>query len=381
MKLILTQMAQLLAALLALYGVLLAISLVLVPRADAGQRLDAARASSSLFLTETKYVFMARPQLNTANDKAILLGASNMLAGFKQAQVQALLPGLEVHNLSVGGSNIGQVSQIVDLVREVQTPEARRHNTYVIGLWYGLFTDDKARWYTPDRHPGDTDIDIERYRYGFYRRTEAGAVPVLPPQHLDTGILLVHPYLVLDRAARDLTQSLRSFMAAKPPKITDEQRNAVVLSDAEKRKYLTFWRDYTAGADTVGDAPFHVLDHLVESIRAEGGRVVLVDMPIPRWHAQGSVLAADYRRHVDVALADLRTRSGVSVLTMDEVATDDDFSDEVHPKPRITERWAGRLAAVLNDTASALPAQSASARSALPLVADDLPPHIPRKSP
>lgn len=362
MRLILTQIAQLLAAFLALYGVLLAFSLLLVPRAGVGDRLDAARASSSLFLTEPKYVFMSRSQLDTAADKAILLGASNMLAGFKQAQVQARVPGVEVHNLSVGGSNIRQVSQIVDLVREVQTPEARRHNTYVIGLWYGLFTDDKARWYTPDRNPGDTDIDIERYRYGFYRRTEAGAVPVLPPRQLDTGVLLIHPYLVLDRSARDLTRSLRDFMAARPAPITDAQRNAVMLSDAQKAKYLAFWRDYTAGADTVGDAPFQVLEHLVESILAEGGRVVLVDMPIPRWHAQGSPLAADYRRRIDPVLAGLRARSGVSVLAMNDAASDDDFSDEVHPKPRVTEHWAERLAAALNDAANAGRAQSASAR-------------------
>ena len=362
MKLILTQAAQLLVALLALYGVLLAISLLILPRADAGKRLDTARASSSLFQTEPKYVFMARSRLNTATDKAILLGASNMLAGFRQAQVQALVPDFEVHNLSVGGSNIRQVSQIVDLVREVQTAEARRHNTYVIGLWYGLFADDKARWYTADRHAGDTDIDIERYRYGFYRRTASGALPLLPPRYLDTGVLLIHPYLVLDLAARELTRWLRSFMAAKPPAITDEQRNAVVLSDAQKREYLAFWRDYMGAAERLGDSPFQALDRLIESILAEGGRVILVDMPIPRWHAQGSALSADYRRRIDRLFASLRARPGVSLLTMDDAASDDDFSDEVHPKPRVTERWAGRLAAVLNNSTGARPTQSASAR-------------------
>ena len=348
MKTILIQITQLLAALLALYGVVLGLSLWLVPRADVGERLDAARAPASLFLTETKYVFMARGRLDSVADKAILLGASNMLAGFRQAQVQALVPGAEVHNLAVGGSNIAQVSQIVDLVREVQTPVARRHNTYVVGLWYGLFADDKARWYTPDRHPGDTDIDIERYRYGFYRRTEAGAVAVLPPRHLDTGVLLIHPYLVLDRTARDLTRSLRDFMAARPVPLTDAQRNVVVLSDAQKRKYLAFWREYTGAAETVDDASWRTLDHLVDSILADGGRVVFVDMPIPRWHAQGSALAADYRQRIDRLFTTLRARPGVTLLAMRDAASDDDFSDEVHPKPRVTERWAERLASALN---------------------------------
>lgn len=348
MKLILQQIARLLAAVVALYGAVVAISLLLVPRAELGQRLDAARAPSTLFLTEPKYVFLARSRLNTSVDKVILVGASNTLVGFKQAQVQALLPALEVHNLAVGGSNITQIGQVVDLVREVQTVEARRHNIYVFGLWYGLFAADKARWYTPDRHPGDTDIDIERYRYGFYRRTDIGALAVLPPQYLQAGVLLIHPFLVLDRTVRDLTTSLRQFMAGKRPPITDEQRNAVVLSDAQKRSYLAFWREYTGLAETLGDAPFQALEQIIDNVLAEGGRVVLVDLPIPDWHARGSMLAADYRRHMDELLPELKNRAGLSVVRLDDAGAADDFSDEVHPKPRVTARWAQRLADALN---------------------------------
>lgn len=362
MQLILTQILRLLGALLVLYGVLLALTLLLVPRADAGQRLDAGRAASSLFLTEPKYVFMARSRLNSTADKVLLLGASNMLVGFKQAQLQALLPELEVHNLAVGGSNITQLGQISDLVREVQTPQARRHNTYVIGLWYGLFAADKARWQTPDRHAGDTDIDIERYRYGFFRRTDAGGVAVLPPQYLDAGVLLIHPYLVLDRGARELTRTLRSTLSAKPPSISDAQRNAVVLSDAERRNHLAFWQAYMGGAATLDDAPFQALERLVDAILAEGGRVVLVDLPIPAWHAQGSLLAADYRQRADTLLARLRTRDGVVLLPMSDADDDADFSDEVHPKPRVTAAWAQRLAATLNASAGLARVQAASAR-------------------
>ena len=78
---------------------------------------------------------------------------------------------------------------------------------------------------------------------------------MLPPQYLQVGVLLIHPYLVLERTARDLTTSLRQFMAGKRPALTDEQRNAVVLTDAQKRSYLAFWREYTGMAETLGDAP------------------------------------------------------------------------------------------------------------------------------
>jgi len=361
MKLILKQMTLLIGAMLALYGVALALSLLLVPRAQIGQRLDAGLATQSLYMTEPKYVFLARGQLNNTHDKLLLVGASNMQAGFRQAQMQAQLPQAEVHNLAVGGSNITQVGQIIDLVREVQSPEARRHNTFVIGLWYGLFADDKARWYTDDRHAGDTDIDIERYRYGFYRRTAQGPAPVLPPEHLEWGVVLIHPYLVLDRTARDLTRSLRSYIAAKPKVITDEQRNATVLSEADKKKYLAFWHTYMGAAQTLGDAPFLVLERAVEQILADGGRVVLVDMPIPAWHAKGAALQADYRRRITPLLDRLQARPGVTVVPAFD-SDDDDFSDEVHPKPRVTNLWAQRLASAV--TAGPMPAaaQSASMR-------------------
>ena len=353
MKLLLIQTARLLLALLVLYGVVLGLSLLLVPRTGTEARLDSARASASLYLTEPKYVFMSRPQLDTTADKVLLVGASNTMAGFKQRQVQALLPGLEVHNLAVGGSNITQIGQIVDLVREVQSPAARRHDIYVIGLWYGLFASDQARWYTPDRHAGDTDIDIERYRYGFYRRTDAGAVALLPPKYLDVGVLLIHPYLVLDRTARDLTASMRESLGVKKRPITDEQRDATVLDAADQQRYLAFWRDYTGQAQALGDAPFDALERIVDGIVADGGRVVLVDLPIPDWHAQGSVLSADYQRHLATLIPRLTTRSAVSFVTLDGMSASDDFSDEVHPKPRVTPRWAQRLATALSVPAPA----------------------------
>jgi hypothetical protein len=346
MRPLLVQLARLGAAILALYVGLLGVSLLAVPLAnDSPAPLDSGKASSSLYLTEPKYVFMARSRLATPADKLLVLGASNSLVGFKPRELAPLLPELEVHNLAVGGSNITQLDQIVELVREVQTPDQRRHDTFVLGLWYGVFASDRARWNTPDRHAGDTDIDIERYRYGFCRRGDNGAAPLLPPQYLRTGAALIHPYLVADQLARDVTQSLRERLQGKPPKLTDQERNAKVVTEPERQKHLAFWREYMGSVDHLSDAGFERLVHLVDTVLADGARVVLVDMPIPRWHAQGSPLHADYARRMARLLPELEARDGVAVLrlTGDQ---DDEFSDEVHPKPRVTAGWAQALAAL-----------------------------------
>ena len=344
MKILLKQLAQLVASVAALYAVVLVLSLLLVPLSEAGSRLDTARAGASLFLTEPKYVFMTRGQLDTPTEKVILVGASNMQAGLKQPEVQALMPALEVHNLSVGGSNITQIDQIVGLVQEAQSPEARSGTTFVIGLWYGVFAADKARWYTPDRHAGDTDIDIERYRYGFYRRSAEGPVPVLPARSLDLGVGLIHPYLVLDWTARNINNAVRARLPGAKPAISDAERNAVVLSEARRQQYLVYWRAYMGDVDALEDAPFARLDRMVGRLRASGARVVLVDLPIPHWHAEGSLLAKDYRRRIDPQLDRLAALPGVRVLRLADDDSDDDFSDEVHPKPRVTPCWAARLA-------------------------------------
>jgi hypothetical protein len=346
MKTILVQLARLGAALVALYGVLLGLSLVAKPPRQVEKTLDSARASESLYLTEPKYVFFSRTQLNDEHDKVLVVGASNALVGFKQRELQAELPDREVHNVSVSGSNITQIRQVVQLVNEVQSPQARRHDTFVLGLWYGVFAADRARWETPDRHAGDTDIDLERYRYGFYARGEHGARPLLPASLLDVGARLVHPYLVLDALTRDVTQSLRQRLSGKPRKLTDEERNRRTVSESEQAKYLTFWRGYMGGVDHLEDAPFVTLRATVDDILSGGGRVVLVDLPIPAWHAAGSPLHADYARRVARLFPELEQRPGVTVVRLGG-DDNDDFSDEVHPKPRVTKRWSEALASRL----------------------------------
>jgi hypothetical protein len=346
MKSLLVQLARLGGALVALYGALLALTLVLRPGVRGHERLDSARAGESLYLTEPKYVFFSRSRLDTEQDKVLVLGASNALVGFKQRELQGMLPDREVHNLSVSGSNITQLRQVVQLIQEVQSPSARRHNTFVLGLWYGTFAADRARWETPDRHAGDTDIDLERYRYGFYTRGEDGAEPLLPPSMLDTGARLVHPYLVLDALTRDVTQSFRARLSGKPRKLTDAERDQRSVGQGEQAGYLAFWRDYMGGLERLEDAPLRALQRTVDDILKASGRVVLVDLPLPAWHSSGSPLHADYARRMQELLPALEQRDGVRVLRLSG-DTSEDFSDEVHPKPKVTARWSRTLATFL----------------------------------
>jgi hypothetical protein len=348
MKPVISQLGLLALSSLTVYLLMLGITLVYAPPQWSASGMDTAQASRTLFATEPKYVFLNRSMLDSTRNKVLILGASNGVVGLKQDQLQNLVRGAEINNLSVGGSNVTQLRQIADLVHEVQGTEARRHNTFVIGSWFGLFVDDRQRWGKADRNFGDTDIDIERYRYGFFRRGAEGAVAVLPPKWLAVGVLAIHPYLVIDKMARDAKKLIRQVAADRSSDLSDAERNAITLREQDKKRYLEFWDGYMGGSSKLSDAQFRAFSELVEKIVIAGGRVVVVDLPLPPWHAQRSPYYAEYRRRTQQLFDELQSRLDIHVVSLQHDAVDDDFSDEVHPKPKVAPLWAQQLAAVLN---------------------------------
>lgn len=350
MKALVRQIAFLAGSFALLYAAILGLSLVLMPKPTASGRLNTGAAGATVFMTEPKYAFLNRSAVATPEPKIILLGASNVVVGFKPAQLQPYLPGIEVHNLAVGGSNMTQVGQIVDLVQELQGPEAMHNTTYVIGMWYGMFAQDRVRWNTPDRHAGDTDIDIERYRYGFFRRTSHGPQHVLPPQYLDAGVTLIYPYLLLDRFVREQTRAIKDRLAPGEHMRTDAERDATIVSEAQKQDMLRYWDTQLQTPHDLADEQFERLADTMDRILRSGGRVMLVDLPIPKWHAARSPYMESYRQHRAALLARFDSRQGFAYF--DKLDNDDlDFSDEVHPKPRIAMQWSARLAQALHANA------------------------------
>jgi hypothetical protein len=344
---ILKQGLYVLIALGGIYAALLAISYALVPKANRGGSLDTSLAGGTIFATEPKYVFLNRAALKPDVPRIVFVGASNSVVGFKQRELQPLLPNAEVDNLSVGGSNITQIGQIIDLVQDLQDSAARRRTTFVIGIWYGMFTQDGFRWTTPDRHKGDTDIDIERYRYGFYRRSETGPKQVLPSNELQLGVTLIRPYLVFDALSRLTSKALRDRLFGRPPSRTNAERNATIFSEADKDAAMNYWRDQMHNDGTIDEEQFIVLRNVIGRVVAQGSRVVLIDLPIPRWHAERSPFYPSYLTHKKDLLSALEGNKKVTYLEMADQDRDLDFSDEVHPKPRVTGQWAARIAALI----------------------------------
>src|SRR5258707_3068681 len=132
MRAILKQGLYVLMALAGIYVVLLALSFLLVPAVKSRVALDSRLAAETIFMTDPKYVFLNRAAVRPNAPRIVFVGASNSSVGFKQHEVQALLPNAEVDNLSVDSSNVTQVAQVVDLIQDLEESTARHRTTYVI---------------------------------------------------------------------------------------------------------------------------------------------------------------------------------------------------------------------------------------------------------
>ncbi len=348
MKAILRQAALTAVCFAVLYSAALGITFIVAPNPPRDGWLDVWTAGNTLYLTSPKYAFLGRDVLDVPDRKVLFVGASNTGLGFKQPAMQALVPCAKVSNLAIGSANISEVRQMIDLVHAVQDASARQTDTFVIGIWFGMFVDTEARWSGADRHRGDTDLDIERYRYGFDRRTASGPIAVLPPRWLHVGVTLIRPYLLLEKVARDLTSGLRRSLFVRPPELTDADREKLVMSDKEKADALVYWQQTMGGKSDISQAQVALLQDTVEGLLKAGEKVVLVDLPIPAWHRDASPYQPGYVKARQALFERFADRPGFASLTMPDLSADQDYSDEVHAKPHLAKVWAERLAVVLD---------------------------------
>jgi hypothetical protein len=332
-----------------LYVLLAGASFVVFPDPSSAGPRDFQAAEQTLYMTVPKYVFLGRSVLDNPDQKIILVGASNTGVGFRQKLVQSNLGCAKVSNLAMGGANISEVKQVIDLVHEVQSDQERRLNTFVIGTWFGMFIDSEVKYSEGDRHLGETDIDIERYRYGFYRRTQDGPVAVLPAKWLDAGVMAIRPFLLLEKAARQARAGVNLVLTGRTSaQRTDDERESVVMSEAEKKKVLVYWKETMGRADDISPTQVEVLKRTIQALLFSGEKVVLVDLPIPAWHRDASPYQPSYRRALTNLLQEFGDQPNFSSLSMDDLDNDLDYSDEVHAKRHLADVWSTRLAKKLD---------------------------------
>lgn len=361
MRVILQQAAALLVCLALLYIGLIGLSLFLAPSREPG--LDTSLASNSIlplvgnsiFMTEPEYIYLNRTPLRDSSDKIVVLGSSNVELGFNLTELRTLLPATAIiHKLALPGANMSEEREVIDLVQEVQSKEARQHEILVLGIWYGMFGEDRVRWYTPDRvPPGDTELDTELYRYGFEWRTARGPLPIVPWQYLDAAVTAIYPVLLLHKLSHDSVKWLHD----KYHHPQSEDLDTLVMPEDQRAQKMNYWPGVIGPADpSTFDEQFAVLELACDQILTDGSKLILVDLPLPKWHKQRSPYQRYYEDRRAQVLKRWTGRPGFVFVDMSDLDSDADFYDEVHPRPRVTISWARRLAAALSPLLSPSPA-------------------------
>jgi len=212
-----------------------------------------------------------------------------------------------------------------------------------------MFIDSDVKYVEGDRHRGETDIDIERYRYGFYHRTPEGPVAVLPAKWLDAGVMAIRPFLLLEKVAREARAGINLALTGRvSAQRTDDERESVVMSDAEKQKALEYWKETMGRPSDIAPGQVEVLKQTIQALLDSGEKVVLVDLPIPAWHRDASPYQPSYRRALAGLLQQFGDQLNFSSLSMDDLDNDLDYSDEVHAKQHMAKIWSTRLASKLD---------------------------------
>jgi hypothetical protein len=272
----------------------------------------------------------------------VILGASNICEWPLATMEASLGAGTRVHNLCVGAINVAAIESLTQVIKD-RLPEARRPNTVlVIGLWYGLFADNQSRW-----AGFDNTVDQLRLKYRIlYSKQDGKVVRVLPTALFGAASTALLPARAISRLRYPVPPG---FVQPTDPPPREE---AAMVRDFQGR--LERVNAHTMGSKPDGAIPaqqFEALMSMVQRLSGEGFKVVLLDLPVARWHADHSLFHATYNAVKAPYFAALAKLPGVSYIDMQSFSDNAFFADGIHfydkPRNMIAGQAAERLAATL----------------------------------
>jgi hypothetical protein len=278
-------------------------------------------------------------EINPDERNLFLVGSSNVREGFRPNVISDRLPGFTVHNVAIGASNIAEVYEIVQYVNHFLSPVGRKNAVYVVGIWYGQFVSNQKRW----NERGLTDLDVELRKFHTFTANDYELRPTVPvPRSIEVNYMRL--FVPLIAAKRFIIYASRTQIRAPYTGVVDANYEA---------ESMKFWRDYMGAADDVTYAEqFGYLSKLSEFVRHTGGKLVLVDMPLPVWHKRHSPYEALFQDLKRTSLQSLLTSQNVGYIDMQAFDREDDFYDSAHPKALTAARWSAALASSLKTQAA-----------------------------
>ncbi|RJP17961.1 MAG: hypothetical protein C4520_15250 [Candidatus Abyssobacteria bacterium SURF_5] len=273
--------------------------------------------------------------------KLIVLGSSNALFGFRPDELQPLFPQYEAANLSLPGSNMTDTRQVIELLEQLLPAHVKDKSLFVIGIFYGSV-------YGNGHNVNEALVESRLYRWN-----GDGIRPIVPAQRVDLLVRVLRPVLVLNRPLKNSLSFFHSLSSNRPA--AAEAAPPAVIRQPSGEKIVQIdrnqWKQRTDNTDSRcrfenEERGFEELVRVCDLIQSCGGKLLLVDLPLPEWHQNVSEYHEKYQAQKQQHLAEaLRYPSVyyVNLLENEKLCDERNYLDATHPGPVAATLWSKTL--------------------------------------
>jgi hypothetical protein len=306
--------------------------------------LDTGDVRYSIYTMDARYLSLNFQLLNHPGRRVLIVGASNSALGFRPSLMKPLLGGIEVDNISLGGSNITAVEEVIDLAYKNMPREAWPQTTFALGLFYRLFVPDASIF-----GKRETPLENQGMQWALYQRTSTGIHPGLADRWTPALKYVIRPFLLPSwiRWVYFEPQTWGKNLLLLDLRLKRIDYDTFTLTPTTRNNVLGEERDVTSDYSKGFQLQFAKLDRMARLISSRGGRLVLMELPVPSWIQAGVPAYGFYRAEEDRQIRELIKIPGVTYGSMAEGFSDDEFYDQFHPRPRTTVRWVRKAAAII----------------------------------
>ncbi|RZJ27815.1 MAG: hypothetical protein EON85_10415, partial [Brevundimonas sp.] len=285
------------------YGTLVVASGVVLPWRPSHFDTHAVTTTHTSWGSEARYFVLNQHLFAGPDNRIVILGASNVRDPFRPALMERRLPQWKIANAALSGAGISELGDAVDLFYQEKGAGTEGRTVFVLGLNYIQFLP------SPYGKGQENPLASEALRGGLRARQDGHLVALTPRPVEDGTEVLFRPQAIVASLPRQTFSAV--FANRRLPMIKavvdrfrgddplsrwtefigeQEDLNTVTVPDAF-RPALTAQRLAAAGGDKpLSVAGFQELVAIIDRIRANGDEVVLVELPLPHWHAAGAPL-------------------------------------------------------------------------------------------
>lgn len=331
MKIIYKHFFYIFFSFLVIYIFMLAISSV-SNQCSSKKNIDTACSTKSIMYPETRYFLFNITRLNIEKKNIILLGASDVRDAFRPSLLNPYFINYNVHNVSIGASNITSISQIIDFINDTIPKKYHKNTIFVFGSTCFDYENNQRRWHLTN---GNTDLTLEALRFWLYKWQNRRLIPTLHEPLFTYVTFLLRPYLLVNKLYVDFKILADSLIDRVSYYQANHIKNKSATNSQKKIEHaLEHWQNnFGPITHDFYHEQFRALLKMAEKINQHGEKLIIVDMPLPQWHAHISPYFVAYQLQKTKYFTQLIKMPNVYYINLQNFNDNSGFLDSAHPNP------------------------------------------------